>query len=131
MKKTSGLAGFHVFVGGLDIGELLAFVAPHEEHAGAYAVLLELRHGVADLRDGDAALHGVEMRCEPLSEPIHTRSQPSSASCAATRAFSRSARVMHSKGTRRPRRLISAAYSSSQPWWIVNTSSANHSCSGW
>ncbi len=49
-----------MFVGGLDVRDFLAFVAPHEEHAGAYSVLLELPHRVADLRDGHAAFHRVQ-----------------------------------------------------------------------
>ncbi len=72
-------------------------------------------HGVRTCSTVTPRSMASRIRCDPLSEPIHTRKQPSSASVAATRSFMRSARVMHSKGMRRPRRFISAAYVDSQP----------------
>ena len=49
-----------MFVGRFDIGELFAFVAPHEEHARADTVLFELAHRGADLRNRHAAFHCVQ-----------------------------------------------------------------------
>ena len=69
-------------------------------------------------------------RCDPLSDPIHSRRQPRRTRASATLSSIRSAREMHSKGTRSPRRSISSAYWRTQPAWMVKTSSTYQSMSG-
>ncbi len=46
--------------GGLNVFDLLAFVAPHQEHADLNSVLLAKSNRIAHLLNGNAALHGVE-----------------------------------------------------------------------
>jgi hypothetical protein len=70
------------------------------------------------------------IRCDPLSDPIHTRKQPRSRNASATASSTRSALEMHSKGILIPRAFILAANSRVQPLWMVKTSSTNQIRSG-
>src|SRR3954453_2250791 len=53
-------AALHVIDGGFYVIQLLALVAPHEEHTGLDSVAPAKSHRVTDLLDGNTALHGIE-----------------------------------------------------------------------
>ena len=79
MRENVGPAGLHVFDGGFDVAQILAFVAPHQEHAGLDAVLAAQRDCFAHLLDRDAALHGIQdslraaLRADPHAKAAQFR----------------------------------------------------------
>src|SRR5215472_14331102 len=94
----------------LDIHDFFPLVAPHKKHPGLNATRSTQCDCGLHLFDGDTRSMASNMRCDPLSEPIHRRKQPISASVSTTDALRRSAREMHSNGNFKPRRFNSPAY---------------------
>src|ERR1700678_4253239 len=76
-EKDVGAALLDVIHGGLNVGDLLAFVAPHEEHAGLDAVLFAKRNSLPHLLHLYTALHSVQnaLRTAFRSDPDTEASQ--------------------------------------------------------
>src|SRR5215471_16295243 len=59
-EKDVRSSALDVMDGGFDILQLLAFITPHEEHAGLDTSVFTSVHGVTNLRRCHAPLHCVE-----------------------------------------------------------------------
>src|SRR5579863_10390585 len=59
-EKDVWIRPFDVLDGGFNIGELLALIAPHEEHARLYSMGTTQSHRLLNLFHGHAAFHGIK-----------------------------------------------------------------------
>ena len=102
--RRIGIGTAYKLDGGRNVLELLALVAPHEEHADLDAVTSREFDGAAHLLDADTALHRIEdaLAAALGADPDAIAAQLGEAWTASS-LCRRSARVMVSNGRCRPR----------------------------